>query len=220
MTVLRIYDPWECSEQSVPLDWECCRSCDGTGRYRDPRVWGTMPGSTACDKCVGHGSLKAAALVGITRLKRMQTPPDEYVDRCESCNHPMSEGTWEDPEVAGCVGYVRTRAEGEAAILRGDENPLATCYSVHYSPCDKACEHGGPVRWREPTRERWADGDDFTACDVANYTRYTPRVVEAAWRSVDIRTLGWPADLRPERLAVLCLRCFAEREHGTTEADR
>lgn len=28
---------------------------------------------------------------------------------------------------------------------------------------------------------------------------------------VDVRCLGWPHDLRPERLVVLCLRCWAER---------
>jgi hypothetical protein len=32
---------------------------------------------------------------------------------------------------------------------------------------------------------------------------------EASWRPVSLRTLGGPDDLRPENLAVLCLRCWA-----------
>jgi hypothetical protein len=34
---------------------------------------------------------------------------------------------------------------------------------------------------------------------------------EASWRQVDVRTLGWPHDLRENKLAVLCLRCLAEQ---------
>jgi hypothetical protein len=33
----------------------------------------------------------------------------------------------------------------------------------------------------------------------------------ASWRPVDVRCLSWPHDLRPESLAVLCLRCWAGR---------
>jgi hypothetical protein len=36
--------------------------------------------------------------------------------------------------------------------------------------------------------------------------------VEASWRQVDVRRLSWDHDLRPEYLAVLCLRCWSTRE--------
>jgi hypothetical protein len=36
-------------------DDERCEKCGGSGRYRDPRYWGTMPGSSRCSRCDGSG---------------------------------------------------------------------------------------------------------------------------------------------------------------------
>lgn len=206
--MLRIYDPPECAAGGDPLDWERCRTCDGSGTVPTPD---DQPGpfATVCVPCEGHGSLRAAALayhhglqIGHPRHVEGDAPL-----RCESCSHPLSNGTWGDPEIAGCVGYMRTRADGEAAILRGDENPLATCYSVHYSPCDDACDHGGQGRAKYGNG---ADGGSWAAIDLSTLDGAI-RSPEASWRQVDIRRMGWRHDLRPEKLSVLCTRCYAER---------
>jgi hypothetical protein len=86
------------------------------------------------------------------------------------------------------------------------DNAIGLWDAVHYSPCDEGCRHAGPGReWFEV-----AVGDDPWAVteDVSQVALTYPR--EASWRPVDVRVLGWPHDLRPEKLAVLCLRCFAE----------
>lgn len=82
---------------------------------------------------------------------------------------------------------------------------------THYSPCDEGCRHGGPGRWTNGGAMGWgllADSDGYPDVREAVRDRLTP---EAAWRPVDVRTLGWPHDLRFEKLAVLCLRCWAAR---------
>lgn len=99
-----------------------------------------------------------------------------------------------------------------------------------WSPCDEGCRHGAPIRMGVQGVEATVDtrtGDvidgprpvgrqtlveiDGTAGEWA--ARIDPRYgpVEASWRPVDVRILGWPHDLRPEKLAVLCLRCWASR---------
>jgi hypothetical protein len=131
-------------------------------------------------------------------------PEAEIGHRCESCSHPMSEGTWED-------GPRRewTAEDADLAELAGV--PSGSGPRVHYSPCDEGCDHGGPARLRLEQRgeKGWIPVTDQRPGDALLLDRVD--AVEASWRSVDIRTLGWPHDLRPEKLAVLCLRCFAER---------
>lgn len=162
-----------------------------------------------CLTCGGHGSLKAAALHFLSYAQwnavdlAWASGPlfVERPTRCEDCGHPMSEGTWEDPPIASDLGYMETRARGELAVRNG---VTWQAVSVHYSPCDEGCRHSGPGRWFDNDFGDWHVGDDV---------RWQPRfhVADASWRPVDVRTLGWPHDLRPEKLAVLCLRCWAER---------
>jgi hypothetical protein len=121
--ILRIYDPIECDEQGVPLDWERCRACGGELRIR-----------AVCSVCAGAGSLKAAALA-------------------EAVEGPKS-GKWHVNTVTGERFYAYTEP------IR--PNPELCC---------KDCDQQHSL----------------------------------------VRALGWPHDLRPEKLAVLCLRCFAER---------
>jgi hypothetical protein len=222
VSILRVYDPAECDEQGVPLDWERCRNCEGVG-------W-TIGTAGVCDEgspppclvCGGHGSLKAAALAYFMEL---QWPEDSCSGdpdrgtctcltlRCEDCGHPMREGTWEwrDDEtrrrLAATVADDAKNLDLALKWLREGREPEQA--RVHYSPCDEACRHGGPVRF---LAERL--GGAFQRTDVIA-EGMVPAVMhlqpQASWRPVDIRTLGWPHDLRPEKLAVLCLRCCAER---------
>lgn len=207
MTIPGIIDPPDCDKSGVPLDWERCRDCYGKGRKRH-RWAGTMPdGGYSCERCDGHGSLKAAALATIQHLDYTQMPGDipRLGFRCEDCGHPMSEGTWEDispgrPENDKIDHEAMRKGYAAAAwkILSVDkQEPTKRIGDLTlYSPCDEGCRHGGPGR---------LDG-----IPIADMQRARIRA-EASWRPVDVRTLGWPHDLRPEKLAVLCLRCYAER---------
>jgi len=125
----------------------------------------------------------------------------------------MSEGTWEgelDHEFGAREGF-----EWAAGKLGGGEEPWAyeigrgadpRLYPVHYSPCDEGCRHGGPMRARGVTTD-----DDRSPLQRYGRSPVGGLVGDpvASWRSVDVRTLGRPHDLRPGRLAVLCLRCHA-----------
>lgn len=233
MSIRRVYDPDECDEQGVPLDWERCRLCDGSGELRQMGTAHDGGEYRPCERCGGHGSLKAAAL----HEKSLARFPSGAVGwvmlpvapiRCESCSHPMSEGTWDDPFAAANLGlgYVETRARGERLILRGEEpraiDAPGTTASLHYSPCDDGCRHDGDhVRWHV-RGQGWIEGGRITEPIGQHITRMGPpdditgpMPIEASWRPVDIRCLGWPHDLRPEKLAVLCLRCFAERSRAS-----
>lgn len=214
MSVLRVYDPPECDAVGVPLDWERCRTCDGTGRRLPPgpavrmvdKGFGlvvTEPivvPERPCARCDGHGSLKAAALAA------------RWIEAkcCEDCGHPMSEGTWQwrfaSDEHRGLVPNDARNLELAATWIRNGEEPRQL--RTHYSPCDEGCRHGGPMRLLR---------DHAEPVPLPDQEPITPEWVsimgpaEASWRSVDVRTLGWPHDLRPDKLRVLCLRCWAAR---------
>lgn len=218
--VLRVYDPAECDERGVPLDWDRCRTCGGSGRFRDPRYWGTMPGSTACEHCEGRGSLKAAALYGYLRHFDGYDKPELPI-RCEGedCGHPMSDGTWSGSPPPEIVPATPDYFWGNVARDGFTFTPY-----VHYSPCDEGCTHGYVSE--ENTGLRWVYADPpigvahepILAAAFEDDTlglRATIRAkgaIEASWRPVEVRTLGWAHDLRPEKLAVLCLRCWGERQ--------
>lgn len=244
MTVLRIYDPEECDAQGVPLDWEQCRACGGTGYraggegvtvtyQRRIALLGSMhmTGEYPCLACDGHGSLKAAALFGRLEVLFSHGPvrfPSPAADkmraecgRCEDCGHPMSDGTWEKHQRT--ASELRPAEELRVAErrLREGREPLGMM-GVHYSRCDERCRHlndeaNGLLRVRRHLHPsgKWSHwitttgSSRRTAGEIVESGR--DEQYEASWRQVDVRTLGWPHDLRPEKLAVLCLRCWAER---------
>lgn len=242
--ILRVYDPADCDEQGVPLDWERCRPCMGTGTVIDmagrenigaPHRPQPQLAEVACPRCGGHGSLKAAALAGLDERLRRAWSDLNYRDpeareqsdaafrvRCEDCGHPMSEGTWERIVIASpALGPSKADAMLALHDLRagGEPEPGPAFPNVHYSPCDERCRHGGPGRvWVPKGSEVYPGQDDRWHYEADQDTAHREDVrengydrVEASWRSVDVRTLGWPHDLRPESLAVLCLRCWAAR---------
>jgi hypothetical protein len=226
--LLRVYDPSECDDQGVPLDWERCQQCGGDGFTveADPAdESGETPEQVPCDRCETRGSLKAVVLAHFMARQR----PDETCSgdpdqgtctcdtlRCEDCGHPMGDGTWEGSEWgprSGLSPAVGSEAWAFEHLRRGNEPPreiVGSATGTHYSPCDEECRHEGPTRFRHPA------GDfAFTYAEHPVNMRLAAEsggVVEAPWRGVDVRTLGWPHDLRPERIALLCLRCLAARE--------
>lgn len=242
--ILRLYDPPECGplteRGAVPLDWDRCRNCGGKGEIAKNE--GDPLRRYACGRCGGHGSLRAAALAALMAeppeaaavrmaTERYNRNPSPWASRnlgdaehrlrqvrwvrearCEGCGHPMNDGTWEGDDRRD-VALRQGDADHVLACLRGGREPTAgELGSVHWSPCDEGCRHGGPGReWHEV-----AVGDDpwGPVDDVARVALSYPR--EALWRSVDVRTLGWAHDLRPEKLAVLCLRCLADRTAKVT----
>lgn len=233
--LLRVYDPTECGIDGAPLDWERCRSCAGKGYTVDMRIPRVGPRSAlpeGCPACAERGSLKVAALweyggYGPTKIMQIRLP-DDHVFRCEGCGHPMSEGTWEDDGSGILTAADRLRSAAES--LRARCEPVSKF--VHYSPCDEGCRHGGPQRIENEVEKRW-DMTPTTNEDLLRAARASAFsygwAVEASWRSVEVRRgmvgrrgLGdrfdpmnvfhvRPWDLRPENLAVLCLRCWAER---------
>lgn len=208
-SILRPYKPSECGDDGYPLDWERCRPCDGSGELRQMGTAHDGGEYRPCERCGGHGSLKAAALdraayrAAAKELSPyVQTMQDwrakNEAPRCESCAHPMSEGTWEGEQRGSDLTEQFTMA---CHALSGGREP--TNPGVHYSPCDEKCDHGDPGR-------RWIDQDPPTL-----YAAKPEPRVESSWRPVDIRVLGFPNDLSPDNLAVLCLRCLAERAPQT-----
>lgn len=203
--ILRVYDPVECDERGWPLDYERCRTCGGARVVHTDRPGATSP--RPCPACDSHGSLKAAALSHVG----MWNMDDDGVVRlrCEGCGHQISEGTWEDrphrqPDHEIALDYA-------LRCLRNRQEPMLTVDGVHYSSCDEGCRHGGPGRHRPSDRTHWVDLDGRVVAGLFNELALSGSQVEASWRQVDVRTLGWPHDLRPEKLAVLCLRCYTER---------
>lgn len=203
--LLRVYLPVECDAAGVPLDWDRCRGLDelegGMGSMHEA----LRQNGLTCPSCGGHGSLKAAALADFW--------PDDQAEgrpvRCQGCGHPRSEGTWEAP---GGLGPPDSGAERRASDdLRLGGEP--TCLVTHFSRCDEGCRHDHPPARVRPVMARvstrmFADGPDLL---IDPHNSAPVDIVEASWRPVDVRTLSWPHDLRPEHLAILCLRCWAER---------
>jgi hypothetical protein len=176
----------------------------------------------------------AAAIRDVTAAGREAARRAAAQPRCEDCGHPAGEGEWEYGTWlwAGQVpGVTSVAPEGDARraawkqrsallSLRDGQEPLRRLryepdqtLDVHWSPCDPRCLHGPPFRLRVADVEEpqvVVEADEPAGRWAANVDpRFGP--VMASWRQVDVRTLGWPHDLRPERLAVLCLRCWAAR---------
>lgn len=219
MTVLRVYDPPECDSAGVPLDWKCCRTCGGSGRWcecdrgeRTPlNCWSCS--KDRCPTCDGHGSLKAAVLAAMRGfdgpIRGMFAP---RTIRCEDCGHPMSEGTWEGHRLADDPHHQRSAARSAETYLREyDGIPPRPMGLDFYSPCDEGCRHGGPGRGPLPgDSTQWQPFLALTPESLTNVVLTTPGF-EASWRPVDVRTLSYPNVLLPEKLAVLCLRCWVAR---------
>jgi hypothetical protein len=216
MNVLRVYDPWECDIAGVPLDWKYCRTCSPSidVPLTNEPYNGLRPIAERdmnCTTCNGHGSLRGAALAG--RWARSDGPlsPHPTGDpRCEDCGHPMSEGTWEGPAFTSLSEVQQQELDHAWRCLLENIEPTGTIGRADYfSPCDEACRHSGPGR--RPFDDGWI------GCNELMNNVGITKGFQASWRPVDVRTLGWPHDLRPERLAILCLRCWAKRSSTKTE---
>lgn len=222
VNLLRVYDPPECDSAGVPLDWKCCRTCGGSGRWcecdrgeRTPlNCWSCS--NDQCPTCGGHGSLKAAALYELVeaggRGGTWSPTEQRLIVRCEDCGHPTSEGTWDGHGLADDSGKAAASESAERYLREYDGIPSHPMGLDFYSPCDEGCRHSGPGRWSPngPIGGAWRERpypDMMVDVKAMRPTDY----LEASWRLVDVRTLGWPHDLSPEKLAVLCLRCWVAR---------
>jgi hypothetical protein len=207
---LRIYDPSECNAHGEPVDWFTCRACKGSGtvmrNYGHTAFDGTDTRekqgmqSERCGLCNGRGSLRQIALEQRIIDGEMPGVNIEFVVRCEDCWHPASEGTWEGGSPSSWVHAYK--------VLRVGLEPSVSMVSTHWGGCDARCIHGAPLRMERRTGG-WNMDPPLAAADLA---LKSGRAVEASWRQVDVRTLGWPHDLRPDHLRVLCLRCWARRD--------
>lgn len=237
MSVLRVYDPAECDEHGVPPDWERCRTCEGTGgqRWRNVRggtvflirdgefkPFGELERATLADSCTacgGHGSLKAAALAAVEARVRADLGEPSFAfgqHRCEGCGHPMSDGTWatrtQVSRITREAYYAETLRRVEDAARRGRvhfEHVISGLAADLWLPCEEWCRHDGPGRVPCSTD---VHPSGWLGCNDLMTNVAITRGFEASWRAVDVRTLGRPHDLRVEKLAVLCLRCYAERQ--------
>ena len=221
-TVLRVHPPEACDSTGRPYGWASCRDCtDGAADSG-----GTV---RACATCAGTGSLEARALQEYLEQRGHSTG----VLRCEQCRHPRSDGAWDPPEPASALDGTFGHADEHALLrLRFGNDPVDT-YGTHHSRCDQGCEHRGPVSEQTgPLLTRPSILCTPPALVPITFTPQRPSVaawlehvaVHASWRPVGLR-VGQPFDgmnpgnplhvrpfdLRVERLAVLCLRCWAKR---------
>lgn len=141
-------------------------------------------------------------------------PQSQETARCEGCGHPMSAGTYEGPTRGDAWRSRIATANAREALRAGREPDYAPNGHLveHWSPCDSGCRHGAPFRWRDPHVGPDWELDSREGQHVRCVFGVEPGYdIEASWRQVDVRTLGWAHDLRPEKLAILCLRCWTER---------
>jgi hypothetical protein len=221
---LRVYDPAECDAQGVPLDWAGGLKAKVLAHLLNER--GRDDHETHVEPVYSdHASLARAtcscdwesdvmddddARDAAWTHSEHDPHPAHGVARCEGCGHPMSDGTWTEP--ADGWGDDLTRAALLAKPYSGERGLHGTAERrgrVHWSPCDEGCRHAGPFRRLDWTGLGEHDEPRIVVTDQGDVQVLVTAELrpEASWRQVDVRTLGWAHDLRPERLAVLCLRC-------------
>lgn len=198
MSVLRFYskDEWN------PKDWDLCQTCRN-GLPPDP----DDPNQGPCPKCQDHGSLHAAALDHLRNDDQESTKPENWLVRCETCHHPYNKGTWEGQSYPFEWAYQSLEIGIEPSVNRDE--------GIHYTCCDEKCRHPGPATFAPSEyagrRKLWEDGQGMSVVEcVAEGAN-----VESSWRAVDVRRLSWDSDIRPQYLALLCLRCWANRTKET-----
>lgn len=213
-TILRQYDPiLECDALGVPLNWDRCRSCNGTGRAV-PRAAAraTDAGEKPCGVCRSFGCLQAAALAAFSQGIEPAAgalPRAPAITRCEECQHPSGPGIWTPPPPSATSDATIGAALAE---LQAGREP--TRRVVHLSRCDVACVHQGPAQHRTCSSVSAPPAPRPLTFSVERPTAGAwaqHATVDAVWRPVAVWPLGPPNDVRPGKVAVLCLRCVAAR---------
>jgi hypothetical protein len=147
--------------------------------------------------------------------------------RCEGCGHPALDGSWSgDLEAAqrhldvtpGLAVDAGAELTAQAMVcLRSGQEPLwgAKGMPVHWSPCDEGCHHLGPFGVVHHHRGPVQPNPSAEEVEAARMVIPRAGAVQASWRDVDVRFVnGWPHDLRPENLALRCVRCEAINTMG------
>ncbi len=148
--------------------------------------------------------------------------------RCQDCQHPwdgksLEDGWWEptgDGEwdrrtwnqfALDSLSAGREPSADEFFAREHKARIAAWQFSVHYSPCGEGCRHPhAPGRVRLPGQGWW---NPVAELHHVGALREAGAEIEASWRHVDVRLLGWPHDLRRSKLALLCTRCLAARSN-------
>lgn len=150
-------------------------------------------------------------------------PSSDVRHRCEDCGHPMSDGTWAanqhlrgwEPWTGDTTLFDPERTAERRFVLSDPDfiyAPHPFPAPVHFSRCDEGCRHGGPARVTfDSGNQQVMTLQDARIGELVGNVPTNVVSYGASWRPVDVRTRGWPHDLSPEKLAVLCLRCHAAR---------
>jgi hypothetical protein len=195
--LLRVYEPHECGLDGYPLVWH--KIDVGSHAYASPGE---------------------RYIPGVKHFIRAEAD-----NRCERCKHPYLLGTGVWGEDNGILPA--TQAESLLSLL---EDPDIDDRSASYlrvqmqqrpplwSPCDLACRHLGPLRWRDPVSAEkgrgWLTGRDDVP--VQSFTE-NGMEVQASWRVLTVHHLnGRKFDLRWWNLAALCQRCHLEIQNKVT----
>ena len=151
-------------------------------------------------------------------------------DRCVRCGHPFIVGQSSIYEEGDDLHARRTERETgfrQAAVDLAFEGMVADggvvadpqgARRTNWSPCDVACWHHGPYRWRLGEGYPWThveEGDEPGRISAAGIAQGVE--IQAAWRILTVHHLTEvKSDCRWWNLAALCQRCHLTIQRKVT----
>jgi hypothetical protein len=215
LAIFREYEPHECGRDGYPFVWHHGLVGWGGDDEHCAEPWLPEYG-TRIEFRLDAPDVTAVAETGVRDVVRMRAG-----HRCIRCEHPYRDGvfTWDDAPARD----VTAGADRNVAFdgIEGVEaQPGLPGRQTHWSPCDRGCLHGAPVRvadshrpgpdgdWRYSLPQKPRDALTVNPTFNAGALVRDGLVVEAAWRILTVHHLnGRKHDLRWWNLASLCQRC-------------